>query len=1050
MVVCPQCRENNPERARFCLACGTKLAEAGSPRQVRKTVTVLFCDVTGSTALGERLDPETLRQVMGRYFDEAKSILERHGGTVEKFIGDAVMAVFGVPVLHEDDALRAVRAAADLRDRLTVLRTQLGLETRIGVNTGEVVTGDGAEGQKLVTGDAVNVAARLEQVAPSGHVLIGQETHRLVRGLVEVEPAEPLKLKGKSAPVQAFRLVTVTATGPPVRRRLDAPMVGRDHERGLIDGAFERAVRERACYLFTILGPAGVGKSRLVTECLDVLGARANVSRGRCLAYGEGITFWPLAEALRQLAGDDWRTTVEKLVQGEPEADVIAERVSAALGLVQTTAGGEETFWAVRKLFEAHARERPLVLVFDDVHWAEPTFLDMIEHVADWSRDAPILLLCIARPELLDSRPMWGGGKLNATSILLEPLNQDESAKLIANLLGVAQLEEAVRERITDAAEGNPLFLEEMLGMLIDDGVLRRESDRWLAHRDLSSVVVPPTIQALLAARLDRLQGPERDVIERASIEGKLFHSGAVQALAPEQDVPTRLMGLVRKELIRPDQAELPGEDAFRFRHLLIRDAAYESLPKQTRAELHQRYAEWLEDAAGEGVREYEEIVGYHLEQAHRYRIELGSADEQTRALGRQAAERLGAAGRRALGRGDMHAAANLLDRAVSTLAQGDGLRLELIPDLGEALMSLGDFAHAEQLLTEAIEATSAAGNQQATLHAELVRAWVRTFSQPEGSIQELRRIAERSLPVFQGSRDDRGLARAWAASGWALSVSCSYEESSEAFGRALVHARRAGDERRVNGAVHWIGTSLLYGPLEAEATIQRCCEVLEQERPVLFSECAFVDAIAVHEAMRGRFDRARELLARSRATYAELGLTSGLDACTTREHAYLVEMLAGDHAAAEREIRSACELLADLGEKGLLSTQAARLAQALYKQGLYDEAEHQTKTSETNGASDDVATQMLWRPVRAKILAQRGDLEQAERLAREAVELSEPTDSLDMRAEALMDLGEVLSIAGKPEAARRALEQALALCEQKGNTVAAGRARGALEGLSG
>ncbi|MDQ2911402.1 MAG: AAA family ATPase [Actinomycetota bacterium] len=1050
MAVCPKCGEENPERARFCLACGAELVKAAPPREVRKTVTILFCDVTGSTALGERLDPESLRHVMARYFDEAQAVLERHGGSVEKFIGDAVMAVFGVPVLHEDDALRAVRAAAELRDRLTDLRDELGLETRIGVNTGEVVSGAGAEGQKLVTGDAVNVAARLEQAAAPGQVLIGRETYGLVRDAVEVEAVARLELKGKSTPVEAFLLVAVTPLAPGRVRRLDSPMVGRDDERGLLEGAFERTVRERACNLFTVLGPAGVGKSRLVAEFLVGVGDRATLIRGRCLAYGEGITYWPLAEALRQLAGEDSPTMVEKLVQGEPDAELVAQRVSAALGLVETTAGGEETFWAVRKLFEAQARERPLIIVFDDVHWAEPTFLDLIEHVTDWSRNAPILLVCMARPELLDARPAWGGGKLNATSILLEALRGEDCTRLIEHLLGAAKLDDDSRERIAEAAEGNPLFVEELLGMLIDDGLLRRDNGRWIAAADLSEIAVPPTIQALLAARLDRLEATVREVIGSAAVEGSLFHRGAVQALAPGQDVPRHLLALVRKELIRPDQGELPGEDAFRFRHLLIRDAAYESLPKRTRAELHQRFAEWLEQAVGERVREYEEIVGYHLEQAYRFRIELGPADEEAEALARQGAERLAAAGRRALGRGDMPAAANLLQRAISLLGQGDSLWLELMPELGDALTSLGDFDRAEELLTEAIEAASAAGREQAELHGRLARAVLRTYSDPEGSLPELQLVAERSVPVFERARDDRGLARAWAAIGWRLHTGNRFQEASEAYGRALVHARRAGDERRVNESLHFIGTSLLYGPVEAEATIERARELLERERPAVFSETSFTDAIAVHEAMRGRFDAARELLARGRANYAELGLTSGIDACSVLEHAFVVEMLAGEHAVAEREIRSACEMLEQFGEKGLLSTQAARLAQALYAQGRYEEAERQTEVSEEAGASDDIATQVTWRQVRAKTLARRGELERAEQLAQEAVALSEPTDALDMRGDALLDLGEVLRLAGKPEGAQRAFERALALHEQKGNVVSAQRGREALQSLAG
>src|SRR5881394_3877630 len=527
----------------------------------RKVVTVLFCDVVGSTALGESVDPEALRTLLARYFEKMKAIVERHGGTVEKFIGDAVMAVFGVPQLHEDDALRAVRAAVEMRDALP----ELGVQARIGLNTGEVVVGTS---ERLATGDAVNVAARLE-------------------------------LKGKSEPVVAQLLLILREKAPAFARRFDAPLVGRDRELRRLQEAFAQAVDDRSCQLFTILGVAGVGKSRLTAEFLGSL-EDATVVRGRCLPYGEGITYWPVVEVLKQLprAAD---------LGLEPAAIGAIERL---LGEEQASTSSEEIPWAVRKLLEAAAESSPVVAVFDDIHWAEPTFHDLLEHVAELSREAPLLLLCLARPELLDVRPNWGGGKLNATTILLEPLSSAESDELLERLLGEGPFDPDLKQRIREAAEGNPLFVEEMVALVEESGD--------------GEVTVPGTIQALLAARLDQLEPAERGVLERGSIEGRVFHRGAVQALAPEEtQVESRLTGLVRKELVRPDKAQLPGEDAYRFRHLLIRDAAYEALPKSTRGELHERFAAWLEEH-GAGLVELDEIVGYHLEQAFRYREELG------------------------------------------------------------------------------------------------------------------------------------------------------------------------------------------------------------------------------------------------------------------------------------------------------------------------------------------------------------------------------------------------------------------------------------------
>jgi class 3 adenylate cyclase len=626
MAICPNCGQESPEGFKFCGNCGEPLGALSSPaRETRKTVTVVFCDVTGSTALGEKLDPESLRRVMGRYFDEMRIVVERHEGTVEKFIGDAVMAVFGIPMLHEDDALRAVRAAAEMRSRLEELNAELErdwgvrIRVRTGVNTGEVVAGDPSSGQRFATGDAVNVAKRFEEAAPAGEIFIGEPTYRLVRDAVEVEAVEPLELKGKGEPIGAYRLLGIEADAPGRARRLDSPMVGRAREQVALRQAYERTAGERACHLFTVLGAAGVGKSRLVAEFLAGLGDDATVVEGRCLPYGEGITYRPLHEILRALYGEDFLAEIRRRLAGNDNAKLIAERIGAALGVVEHTGPTDETFWAVRKLFEAEALERPLVVVVDDLQWGAPTLLDLVEHVADWARDAPILLVCLARPELLDGRPGWSGGKLNATSVLLEPLNQSEAGELVQNLLGRAQLAPDIQARVTAAAEGNPLFVEEMLAMLIDDGLLERSNGDWVPAGDLGAVTVPPTIQALLSARLERLDGIERDVIERASVEGKVFHRGAVVELSEDDvrdAVGAHLQSLVRKELVRPEEADFPGEDAFKFRHLLIRDAAYDAMPKELRAELHERFAGWLEAAAEDRILEYEEILGFHLEQA--------------------------------------------------------------------------------------------------------------------------------------------------------------------------------------------------------------------------------------------------------------------------------------------------------------------------------------------------------------------------------------------------------------------------------------------------
>ncbi|MGH2654271.1 MAG: adenylate/guanylate cyclase domain-containing protein, partial [Actinomycetota bacterium] len=554
--------------------------------QSRKIVTMVFTDVVGSTALGERLDPEVLRRVMTTYFERMRRVLERHGGTVEKYIGDAIVAVFGIPELREDDALRAVRAASEMRADLEELNRELEdrhrvrIEARTGINTGEVLAEETRPDAPL-TADAANTAARLEQAAGPGEILIGDPTYGLVRDAVTVEPAGPLDLKGKAASQAAWRLIEVAAEGPGVARRLDSPIVGRDPELSLLQRTFERATADRACRLVTVVGTPGVGKSRLSTEFTSWLEGRASVLRGRCHPYGDGITYLPVAEVVREAAaisGDDTAgvatAKITAMLGGHQEAGTIAERLGSVLGLSDVAAPAQETFWAVRRLLEALAERNPLVVVFDDIHWGEATFLDLVEYMAGWSTEAPILLLCLARPELLDARSAWGAAVADHTSIRLEPLTDEESERLIDNLLGRAPLEEDVRARIRSTAEGNPLFVEEILRMLVDEGLLRRDDGRWVAAGDLSSIAIPPTIGALLAARLEQLSMEERAVIQRAAVVGKVFWWGAVAELspAPQQGaVGGHLQALVRRELVRPDRSRFIGEDAFRFGHILIR-----------------------------------------------------------------------------------------------------------------------------------------------------------------------------------------------------------------------------------------------------------------------------------------------------------------------------------------------------------------------------------------------------------------------------------------------------------------------------------------------
>ncbi len=663
-------------------------------------MTIVFCDLSGSTSLGERLDPESVRRMITRYFDTMREALERHGATVEKFIGDAVMAVFGVPSVREDDALRAVRAAAEMRTALEELNEQLELRfgvrlrVRTGVNTGEVIAGDPSQGHGFVTGDAVNVAARLEQAAPDGEVLIGEHTFELVRDSVGVEQVPALDLKGKSEPVTAFRLIDVAGEGAGRESKLGAPLVGREGELALLRDAFERTGAERRCRLVTILGPAGQGKSRLAEEFAHTLRGSATVVAGRCLSYGEGLTFWPVREVVEGLAGIDVgdssenaQAAIARMLPADDDTAVVLERVAGVLGLSDVAASPTETSWAVRKLLEAVAARQPLVVLFEDIHWGEQTFLDLIEYLAASIRGVPVLLVAVARNDLLDARPEFGGTRLE-----LEPLSATESRELIEHLAGGGEVPSDLVDRAFTAGEGNPLFVEELVRMVVDG-------------RQLS---VPPTIQALLAARVDRLDPAERAVVEAAAVVGRSFGGGAVFELVGGEDrsqLDLCLHALERKDLIQPDAGRFAGEPTFSFKHILIRDVAYQGILKEARADFHERFAGWLERTAGERSGEYEEILGHHLERACTYLTELGPVDEHGRELAARAAARLGSSGRRALARGDILPAVKLLERAVSLLPEDDPARRDLALKLGIALAETGDLSRADALLQDRIEA---------------------------------------------------------------------------------------------------------------------------------------------------------------------------------------------------------------------------------------------------------------------------------------------------------------------------------------------------------
>jgi class 3 adenylate cyclase/tetratricopeptide (TPR) repeat protein len=1066
-MFCHECGHRAPGGAKFCPECGTRLAtaEAGGqvveqlPVETRRTVTVLFIDITGSTPLGERLDPEAIRRILSRYFGEVATIVARHGGTLEKFAGDALVAVFGLPVLHEDDALRAVRAAVESRAALAVVNDELvrdyglGLDTRTGVNTGEVVTGASPTGSTLATGDMVNVAARLEQRAQPGEIVIGEATQRLVRDAITAEELPPLELKGKSEQVRAYVVVDVAPDAPGLQRRLESPIVGRSLELAELLEAFEEALDEQESRFVPVLGEAGAGKSRLLRELTTVVGERAVVLEGRCVPYGEGITYFPLSIMLKPLASiadensrEVARAKLLALLPDTEESSLVVARLAGAIGLDDVLARPEEIAWAVRRLLESLASERPVVVVFDDLHWAELTFLRLVQYLGEFCRDKPILIVGCSRPEVAELAPSLFELP-HARRIDLESLGDAVCANLIGNLLGDDVSPEIVL-RVAEVAEGNPLFIEETVRMLLDEGLLVRTGDRWEPARDLADVVLPPSIEALLAARLDRLEPVELAVLQRGAVIGRIFSWAAVRAISPVEEqgaVAGALEGLLRKEVVFHDAQALSGAEAYRFGHILVRDAAYKGLPKEKRAGLHERAATFLEETTGDRAAEYEEIIGYHLEQAFGFRTELGPVNEAAAALRDRAHVRLASAGHRALLRGDLPAALNLFKRA-ATLAAGEADRAEMLTRISGVLVQLGQFAEADALLEQALVDAREDGDELREAHAAVAREFVLLQTTPEGRSGQIVDLTDRIVPLFENHRDDHGLARAWRLRSEVGRLVCRFGEEAAALEQALVHADAAGEEREAVEIKLWLATCLCYGPTPVGEGLAQTARMLQEAHGVRWVQASLLGARGYLLAMADRVDEARSIHARSHAIYEELGMSFANAARAVLPAT--IEQLAGDLDAAERELVSGHGRLAAIGENELRSTIAASLAHVLHEQGRDDEAETYARASEEAAAEDDVGSQVLWRSALAKVLARRDGSADAAELAQEAVALAATTDMLSLHGTTLLDLARVEALLNGGAAPPALVAEARALFERKGDAASLRRAAAEFAGV--
>jgi predicted ATPase len=884
---------------------------------------------------------------------------------------------------------------------------------RLGLVTGEVLVG--GPGPLGFAGDAGVRAVTLAEAAGPGEILLSHQTRQLIAGAIETGAAGPGRFLLRSARV-GLR---------PLAVRLDVPLVSRDDELRRLDAAYFRATRERVTMTVTVTGEAGLGKTRLVQEFAGRLGQEANVLMGRCLPYGEGITFWPLREMIRQTGrGDDLMERISELLAGEEDAAAVAEQLHRAVGSgSQGRTAAAEIFWAARRLLEVLARDRTVLVLFEDLHWAEPTLLDLVESLALRPGKAAIVVVCIARPELLDQRPAWAAETDRSVSIQLAPLGEEPAAALLDSLSGGHRIAPSTRARLIDTAGGNPLYLEQLAVSLSeqDGGGIRP--------------VLPPTIQALLSARLQRLGPGASSVLVRAAIIGKDFGEQEIRELLPvEARAPLgrNLQSLVAKGLVQPGPGLSPY-DEYSFRHILIQEAAYRSIPKSLRAELHRRYADSLEASASNLFPARPEILGYHLEQSVRYRTELWPADPEVAALSLRAAGLLDTAGVAAHYRGDDLAAVNLLDRTAALLPGDAPVLGRLYTTLGTALIEAGQFEKAKAVLDHARRITAASGDERQHAHTRVEALVLHLQMSPDEAEIEIDRALPELRREFEASKDDLGICRALQLQGALQWNHARSGDAEYAWLQAADYARKANDRRQLADIAGWLSSAALWGPTPAPEGIKRCMDYLDEIENHPVGKAGILLSMAGLYAMQDDFAAAQEMLDTEESLLKLLGPTKN---AVITQHAALIAMLNGDPASAEMYLRREFDSLSQMGERRLLATTEATLARAIAAQGpaRYDEALRLIATSQEDAAHEDLSAQAIGRGLRARILADRGRYGEAEELARSAVAISARTDLLSEHADTLLELSHVLSAAGQVPEAHSVATEALELYQRKGN----------------
>ncbi len=956
----------------------------------RKLATVLFVDLVGSTELVAARDPEIVRRRVNSFFDHVSHCIATHGGIVEKFAGDAVMAAFGVPQAHEDDAERAIRAAAAILDSVH----GLGLEARIGVEAGEIVADE--RDSTFATGEAVNVAARLQQLAQPGEILIGPFARRLTIGAVETEEVGPVELRGFGEPLIAWRLVQLLETDGRVLS-VAASFVGREYELELLENTLARVIHSNRAHLFTIYGEPGVGKSRLAREFIEGV-ENASVLVGRSLPYGEGVTYWPLAEMVKVAAGitddDPVQEAISKL-RAACGDDAVADLLALAVGVlegIETERSQQEIAWAAREWAAELADARPLILVFEDVHWAEEPLLELIEHLAERVKESPLMILCLARPELLDIRPGWGGGRLRAAAIELEPLDAEESEELLNALLADRELSTSERKTLLEKTEGNPLFVEETTRMLLEGGTAAKR--------------IPDTLQAMIAARIDRLPRSEKRLLQRAAVIGRVFWEEAVAQLLPDvEDLEPVLDDLLLRDFVtRESRSSISGQRAYRFKHVLIRDVAYAGLAKAARAELHQQVADWLTEIAGE---ELVEIRAYHLDQAATLHEELDGAAPPE--LATRAAAALEKAGRRALAREANNSARRLLVRAV-----------ELEPTLQRRFLAARAARRIADLPAQAVEmervyadATEAGDRrlQGLALTALADNALMRDADLPRG-----RELVEQALVLLEdGKPEDRYEALTMRARiGWWLG---DLDDDERWIGKALEVAREIGRKDLEASATDDLASAAI-ARLDLDRAIRLVTEALE-----LAEESGNITALgwalvsqARIDALRGRLDEAAAGLDRADELFSQSGNVWAL--ARLNNHYGWVEHRREDLAAADRRFRDAIRILKPLEDRGTLCESQRGLAQVLVVLKKIDEAERYALEARETVGPHDTISRATTRMALGIVRAAQGRDEEAEPLLREAVAVVDGKDLLQIRRELVTSLATFLRERGRVDEA--------------------------------